>query len=410
MITILQKDVDSDPSKRFLVVKYFILPRTSLHLSLPESALKVDGVIRFKADLINEQIEFIKEQGKLMTETTKVHQLLGEQWSGLKVVNKLVRSIMREGMDKAGIQPKPLPVLFELSEDLVQKVSPFNPKESRWYSHEEFMNQAKAHLANTFGIKTLSVLDSEKNKDTATFGLFPYYRLSLGCGSCRTRVREMPREKWGCCGFSIRILLIRGKGDDKPHVVVREFVLTTHSVHAGYVPEPEEIDTAPKKREKDLTDDQLSLLKCLGRRRTDLKTVRAIFLEAYGLDLAQSLVYRVMKKSRDEVGKKKNEGDNSNQAASDGEVNDKQAKRERYDNCISLCKQISNFAQEDPDIYDVVNTQLNKLVNKCIDMENGSHNSKKRPTDDDQAVEEYSDTIYDEWESDGAPAKRARTS
>lgn len=278
---LLQRDVNSDPPKRFLVVKEFILPRTSLHLCLPESALKADEVVRVKADLTKEQIEFIEEQGKLLTETAKVHQLLGDKWTDLKVFNKLVSRIMRDGMGKAGIHRKPPPALFELSQDLVRKVSPLNPTESRWYSHEEFINQAKAHLANTFGIKTLSVLDSEKNKDSATMGLFPYYRLSLVCGSCRTRVREMPKEKWGCCGFSIRMLLIRGKGDDKPHVIVREFVLTTNSVHAGYDPEPEEIDTAPKKREKDLTDDQLSLLQCLGRRRTDSKTVRAIFLEAY---------------------------------------------------------------------------------------------------------------------------------
>ena len=385
------------------MVKEFILPRTSLHLCLPESALKADEVVRVKADLTKEQIEFIEEQGKLLTETTKVHQLLGDKWTNLKVFNKLVSRIMRDGMNKAGIHRKPPPALFELSQDLVHKVSPLNPTESRWYSHEEFINQAKAHLANTFGIKTLSVLDSEKNKDSATMGLFPYYRLSLVCGSCRTRVREMPKEKWGCCGFSIRMLLIRGKGDDKPHVIVREFVLTTNSVHAGYDPEPEEIDTAPKKREKDLTDDQLSLLQCLGRRRTDSKTVRAIFLEAYSLDLAHSLIYRVMKKSENGIRKKNdNEGDND-QAASGEEVNDKQAKKERYDNCYALCKQISNFAQEDPKIYDMVTTQLSKLVNQCIDMENDLHNSNKRPTEDDEANNEN-------WASDSTSAKRARLS
>lgn len=394
----------TDAGDSVLVVKKFNLSNASIHLTDPPGPPpKTDGKIVAKKDLNPEQIKFIEDEALKNTVAPEIRKLVAERWPDVKIQGKLVGRIYREARDEAGIARKPVPPVFELPRELIPKVSPFNPEESKWYSHQEFVSQARTHMANTFGIKELPILDCEKNRDPQTVKTFPYYRFVVGCGSCRRRVKEMPKEKWGCCGFSMRALLVRGKGGDRPYMTIREFVLTTNSVHAGYLPGAEEVNTGPIRSQADLSEDQISMIKCFGRRRTDVNTVCAIFTDAYGIDLLGSLAYRVMKKGKSEATKDTN--DNSNPSADE---DDDVTKKARYDRCIALGKQLSCFAREDVKIYDMVMPELAKLVNKCAQAANDSL-YKKGGDDEEEEEDGEKFAMYDEWISEN-PSKRARLS
>lgn len=258
-----------------LVIKDFKLSHASLHLMDPVSfPTEVSNKkIRTKRDLTDEQIKLIEEEALKNTAAPEIRKLLAERWPDVKIQDKLVGRIYREMRDEVGIVRKPVPPPFQVSSELVPKVSPFNHEESRWYSHDEFFSQAKAHMSKTFGIKQLSIVDCVKNRDPETNELFPYYRFKVGCGSCRRRVKEISTDKWGCCEFSMKALLIRGKDLDRPYMTIREFVLAPNSVHAGYVHEREEVGKGAVRFEADLSNDQINMLKCFGRRRTDVNTV-----------------------------------------------------------------------------------------------------------------------------------------
>jgi hypothetical protein len=407
MKTVVKKN---DAGELALVVTEIVLPRTSLHWTddkpAPSPVAVEDGIIRKKGDLSPDQIQFVEDEAKKNTDVVEIRRLVAKKWPSDKIWAKLIGILVRNAKDAAGIARKPPPQPFQVCDELRPKVSPFNPNETKWYSYDEFHSQLKSHMAESFGITNLPKLDCEKNKDKGTMTEFPYCRLVFGCGSCRQRVKEMPKDKWGCCGFSIRTTLVRGNKNDKPHIAIREFVLTTNSVHAGYVHEPEEVDTAPKRLEKDLTDDQISILKCFGRRRTDTNTVMAIFKDAFnGMELTRPLVYRVMKKGRSETNNSNN--DEKEGTSDNDEGNDKEAKKERFEKCAALGRQIAALAREYPEIYSAVMPELTKLVNKCVPMGNESQN-KRKSIDSDGSEDEYNAMVYNEWVSENPPSKKAK--
>jgi hypothetical protein len=371
------------PSRYVLVVKSIDLPPTSLHLTNPPCPLPnplKEGPIRNKGQLTAEQIALVEIYATKDTDSKTVLQIVTDKYPGLEIKPKLIGALLREAKIKAGLRPKQLPVppIVEVPKELRPKVSPFLPRENKWFSSNEFHEHLSSHLETTFGIKKIVTIDSYKNTHTDSLDLFPKERLIYACGTCSGKVRKMSREDYGCCGFQIFATLIRSRQTglmegEMPHLVVKEFVLPMTSIHARYSLDHVVADMTPKKKEGDLTDAQMNLLKCFGRRRMDSKTVRAILADAFdGLQVTHTLMYRVMKKGRLEAAEGSIENDTKEAQFDTDDISDeadtKEMKKERHDKCNALCKQISAFCKEDPQVHDMAMAQLTKLANKCVEM------------------------------------------
>lgn len=141
-----------------------------------------------------------------------------------------------------------------------------------------------------------------------------------------------------------------------------------------------------------------------------------MFEDAYGIDLHSTLVYRVMKKGRSETCKRRNDANdetfNDSSKFDNNDKDDKQAKKDRYSNCIALGKQLSSFAREDNKMFNMIMPELSKLVNKCALMAKNAECEQESTEDDDnnhEAEDEWNGTICDGSVRE-QPSKRAKTS
>ncbi len=173
----------------------------------------------------------------------------------------------------------------------------------KFFGSAELLRNTLHTLLSPYGIQRLVLgPNSHLNHNPDTKTIFPHRRFNLICGSCNTDIRDKDSTENGCCGFRIVLLLVTDASGES-FLEVRKFELPPTSRHLLISHEDREAaESKVITNENMLTPRKTKFLKSMGKNRAKGHTVVNMLADQFdGLQVGPDLMYRVMKKGRDEA-------------------------------------------------------------------------------------------------------------
>ena len=202
----------------------------------------------------------------------------------------------------SGISPNPAPPHPGTVANVVNEQLNQFQVGKKFYSQDEIDKMVKFQLCQAVGIDKITMLHSHKNKDKATNATFTHQRWDYVCGSCKPDERKVSITKEGCCGLCITMKLVTNNPHDVPHYIVQKFQLPVTSKHAMIAQKVREKNEKPMWSESQLSHEQETILKVLGKLHVNSYLARGIMREVFpDATIGRDLLNRVRKKGLEEA-------------------------------------------------------------------------------------------------------------